>query len=479
MELKKQYDNIKRNQFNAAIKEAVTSLKYAYVLLFISVLTACESFVEINPPKNTLISETVFNDVATVESAFANIYYKMREQGLVSGNFGLSIHMGSYSDELDYYGTNISALQVYNHTISASNETVTNWWQQAYNLIYAANDILEGITNTSDLTEADQEKFKGQALFIRAYLHSFLVALYGDIPYITTTDYIENNAVSRMSVNSVYENLVNDLTSAINFLDDTDTTGERVIPNQSAAIALLARTYLYTEDWEKAEAMASMLINSRELESDITKVFLKESTETVWQFKPGGASIENTQEGQALIITFVPTQGYALTDKLINAFEPEDLRYAHWVGSITSSDGLTTLHFAHKYKETINTTTLSLEYSIIFRLAEQYLIRAEARAHLGNISGAQLDLNTIRNRAGLSNTTATSKDALLDAILKERQVELFTEHGHRWFDLKRTGLASEILQAVKTNWQETQILLPLPDTELLVNPNLKPQNLGY
>lgn len=479
MKLNKQYNNKVVNQFYTAFNRIIKSLKWSSLLLFVLGITACESFVEIDPPKNTLITETVFDDAATVKSAFANIYYKMREQGMVSGYFGLSIFMGSYSDELDYYGANTSALQVYNHTVTASSETISNWWGQAYNLIYAANDIIEGIENTEALDEDDQAQFKGQGLFVRAYLHSLLVALYGDIPYIKTASYLENNKVARMPAAAVYENIINDLTIAASLLDDTDTTGERVIPNQSAAHALLSRMYLYTEDWEKAEETAGKLISTHTLEADITKVFLKESAETIWQFKPGGASVENTQEGQALIITFVPTRGYALTNNLFNAFESGDLRHAHWIGSITSTDGLTTLHFAHKYKEAVNTTTLSLEYSIIFRLAEQYLIRAEARTHLGAIAGAQDDINAIRNRAGLSNTPATNKDDLLDAIIQERQVELFTEHGHRWFDLKRTGRASEVLQSVKTNWQDTQELLPIPDTELLVNPNLKPQNFGY
>lgn len=120
-----------------------------------------------------------------------------------------------------------------------------------------------------------------------------------------------------------------------------------------------------------------------------------------------------------------------------------------------------------------------MEYSIIFRLSEQYLIRAEARAHLDNISGAQLDLNTIRNRAGLPNTLATSMSDLLNAIIQERQVELFAEQGHRWFDLKRTGNAGTVLSAIKPNWQATDVLLPIPETELEINPNLLPQNSGY
>src|SRR5690606_19066848 len=110
--------------------------------------------------------------------------------------------------------------------------------------------------------------------------------------------------------------------------------------------------------------------------------------------------------------------------------------------------------------------------------AEQYLIRAEARAQLSNIAGAQADLNKIRIRAGLGETLASSQNELLTAILQERRFELFTEHGHRFFDLKRTGNLDNVLGS-KPGWNTTDRLFPLPEKELLLNPNLLPQNPGY
>jgi starch-binding outer membrane protein, SusD/RagB family len=474
------------NKYNINIMELVSGdlnkgLKNIFKALILVVvlcsMTACESFLEIDAPKNKLVSETVFEDASTVKSALANIYYKMREQGMISGNFGLSVNMGAYADELDYYGRNTNQLNLFSHTITANDPTVLSWWNQAYNLIYAANDIIQGMEQATALTDGDRNRFKGQALFVRGFLHSLLVGLYGDIPYIKTTNYLENNTVSRMTENAVYEEIIKDLGLAVDLLDDV--TGERVLPNKSAARALLARMYLYHGDWELAEVTAGLVIGSHVLETDITKVFLKNAKETLWQLKPGGVSIKNTQEAQRLIITAIPTQGYALTTNLLSAFETGDLRRTNWVGSFTSNDKLTTLYFAHKYKQTINTTTQSLEYSIVMRLAEQYLIRAEARAHIGNISGAQADINKLRNRAGLANTTASSTEDLLTAVLHERQVELFTEHGHRWFDLNRFNKATEVVSLIKPNWKAANTLLPLPGKELEVNPNLEPQNSGY
>ena len=98
---------------------------------------------------------------------------------------------------------------------------------------------------------------------------------------------------------------------------------------------------------------------------------------------------------------------------------------------------------------------------------------------LGNLTGARSDLNTIRSRAGLPNSTANTGDELFSAILAERRIELFAEQGHRWFDLKRSGKATEVLGGLKPNWEETDVLLPVPESELDTNPNLLPQNQGY
>lgn len=477
MKLKTYCSTIIKNVFDLLHKRVPETLKILGFLI-VCCMTSCESYLEIDAPKNKLISETVFKDISTVESALANIFFKIREQGMVSGNFGLSVSMGIYTDELDYFGRNPDQLNIYNHGITAYDTTVSSWWNQAYNLIYAANDIIKGMESNPFLNKQDRERINGQALFVRAFLHSLLMELFGDVPYITTTNYIYNNTVSRTSKNTVYEAIIKDLNQAVELLDD-QTIGDRVLPNKFAAKALLARIYLSHGDWELADETAASVIDKHTLETDINKVFLKNATGTLWQLKPGGPTIKNTQEAQRLIITSIPTQGYALTSNLLAAFESGDLRREQWVGSFSSNDSLTTLYFAHKYKQTINTTTQSLEYSIILRLAEQYLIRAEARAHLGDINGSQRDINILRSRAGLGNTTAATKEDLLRAVLHERQVEFFTEHGHRWFDLNRFVKSNDILSSIKPGWKSTNILLPIPGNEIEVNPNLRPQNDGY
>ncbi|GAA3613102.1 RagB/SusD family nutrient uptake outer membrane protein [Flavivirga amylovorans] len=450
-----------------------------YLTILIGCLTACTDFVEIDLPKNQLSGESIFEDALETESAIHGVYYQMRTSGLVSGD-DLNVAMGVYTDELDFYKLDQGeALENYqNHTVESNDLIVTNLWNSAYTQIYTVNAIIAGVESSTGLTTEDKGKFTGEALFVRSYLHLLLVELFGDIPYITGIDYVDNKDVTRMPRALVYNYIIADLNLAVDLLSDEDMSGERVRPYAAVAEAVLARAYLYTQQWGLAEAMAGRVITKfGALEPDLNKVFLKEASGTIWQFKPN-ADGKNTNEGTRFIFTTGSPFDIAMSSLLFDAFEPGDLRQSSWLKNVSNTANTQTWYHAFKYKEHSNTDS-SVEYSVQLRLAEQYLIRAESRAHLGNTSGAQADINAVRNRAGLNNTTAITLNELLDAILQERRVELFTEQGHRWFDLKRMGKAAEVLGPIKPNWKDTHILLPIPDTELTLNPNLLPQNDGY
>src|SRR5690606_23033599 len=136
-----------------------------------------------------------------------------------------------YSDELDYHGFNVDLSQFYNHNIIATNNRVELWWNQAYNLIYGANAIIEGVESSKALSNSERNRFKGEALFVRSYLHSQLVGLFGDVPYIKTTDYQENNRVSRLPETTVYEHIIEDLEEAVGLLEGLEPiSSNRVNP---------------------------------------------------------------------------------------------------------------------------------------------------------------------------------------------------------------------------------------------------------
>lgn len=442
-------------------------------------LTGCEDYLEPNDPVDQISNHEVFGDEATATAAVTSMYAKLRDEVLLTGKpNGLSLLMGIYSDELDYYPlTGNPAGTFYTHQVLASNELIAAMWNNAYNLIYMSNAIVEGLAASKTLEDDAKRRLKGEALFVRSLVHFYLVNLFGDVPYVKTTDYRMNSIVERIPAEKVYQYILDDLEKARELLESENIKRERIRPSKWAVTALRARLYLYTKQWQKAESESSMLIDQSpfNLEEKIMNVFLKESTGTIWQLDSKYEG-DNSLEGITFYIGVAPPQLVALSPDFVRAMEIGDLRRQHWVEEV--ADNTSTWYFPYKYKEHQNTGT-SLEYSIVFRLAEQYLIRAEARARQGNIQGAQQDLNVVRQRAGLQNITTSTTEGLLKAILEERRFELFTEYGHRWFDLRRTGKADEILSSIKSGWKATNLLFPIPEEELLMNPNLKPQNPGY
>lgn len=455
----------------------------AQMLAFISIVlcqTSCDSFVEVDHPKSQLTNTAIFEDYSTAEAALTDIYAKLRDQGLLTGMpSGLSNMLGTYADELSFYGVpGDPALPFYLNALLPSNMSITDYWNISYNQIYAANAVIEGVTLSTKLSTTEKDQLIGEALFIRALVHFYLANMYGDIPYVMSTDYQVNNSAKKVSVEQVYAFAISDLESSMNLLPQKYPSEERTRPNQYVVKALLARVLLYSGAWAEAANAASAVLNAVnlfELENNIDNVFLKDSPETIWQFYPATVG-KNTDEATAFIFYEGPPTSVALSDELMNSFATSDLRKEHWTLPIT--DGVSTWYHSFKYKE-FNDTDSSIEYSVLFRLAEQYLIRAEARAKQGDLIGAKDDLNKIRNRAGLPPTTAATQQQITDAILKERRWELFTEYGHRFFDLKRSGQIDAVLSAVKMGWNTTDKLFPLPQNELSINPNLRPQNNGY
>ena len=454
-------------------------LKRFTVLVAILCMLSCDDFVEVDLPHSQLTATAVFEDEFTATAALVDIYSKMRNEGVLSGSTtGVSLLMGNYADELDFYGNpQAAAVPFYNNSLTATNRDVKNFWDNSYKQIYAANAIIEGVENSSTLPQTTRDLLKGEALFIRSLLHFYLTNLYGDLPYVTSTDYLQNKEISRLPVTMVYLNIKNDLDTAISLLPEAYVTPDRARPNKFAAMALLARVNLYAGLWEEASAVATEVINQTHLYAleTIENSFFINSTNTIWQFMssvPGN----NTTEASTFIFNTGPPPASALRADLINTFESGDLRKEHWTRAVSNASG--TWYHSFKYKSNSNTGS-SQEYSKVFRLAEIYLIRAEARARQADLISAKQDLNLIRSRSGLEATTANSQEEVIKALVLERRVELFTEFGHRFFDLKRLNLLDETLQPIKMGWNSTDAFFPIPESEMLLNENLAPQNPGY
>ncbi|OQP54312.1 hypothetical protein A4H97_22780 [Niastella yeongjuensis] len=466
-------------------------MKSIYIsIIVLAFITGCKKFVEIPPPETQLVTTGVFSNSATATAATTAIYSQMYNNWV---SYTISQSTGLLGDELTGYSTFTPQTQYYENAMVATK--ANGEWSNAYNYIYQANVIITALSNNTAISTAVVKQLTGEAQFIRAFWHFYLTNCYGDVPLVTTTDYRVNGTMARTPKSEVMQQVVADLRDAQellspDFIDASDTviTDDRVRPTKWAATALLARVYLYTGDWANAEAQATTVINKTDqfgLEPDLNAVFLKNCREAIWQLAtPLPAYDYNTQDGFYYILFGTPSNANygstTLSSQLLNSFDSADQRKVNWVSSI--SENGTDYYFPYKYKVSMSPDIT--EYTMVLRLAEQYLIRAEARAQQNNLEGAQADLNEIRTRAGLPNTTATTQTDLLAAVLNERQWELFTEWGHRWFDLIRTNNLNSVMRVVTPakggSWDPDghQALYPIPQSDRNSNPHLS-QNTGY
>lgn len=452
-----------------------------FLLITIVSITACEDFVDIDPPETGLVGETVFDEDVNALAAINGVYSRMvDESAFFAGRTSISVFTGVSSDELLGYSPVDSDIEFAENELDVDNGIINSYWRSLYEFVYSANSILEGLNNSPSVTDSLSSQWQGEAKFIRAWCYFYLVNLWGDVPLALTTDFQVNSLLPRVPVDLIYEQIVNDLLDARLLMNDEYPTDERIRPNKAVATALLARVYLYLEEWELAEEESTTIIEDGRyaLEPELENVFLNSSTEAIWQFEAILPFI-GSGEGLAFILSRPPrSSGVSLRPDFLSTFEDGDIRESAWVGTLNS--GSETFFYPFKYKVAIDFSGNPInEYQTVFRLAEVYLIRAESRARQNNFAGAREDINTIRLRAQLAQTTANNQTSLLNAIELERKHELFTEMGHRWFDLKRTQRATEVISLLKPDWQVTDVLWPIPLNEFLNNPNLGEQNLGY
>jgi starch-binding outer membrane protein, SusD/RagB family len=484
-------------------------LRSLFLIAFLALLllctgAGCKKFVAVSPPQTSISQASVYASDASAVAVLTGIYAKISNAGPSgAGNLSaISLYSGLSADELTLWNgsSNLTALAYYKNALSdVPGGYGSEFWSGIYPFIFSCNAAIEGLGSSSSLTPAVKRQLLGEAKFMRALFYFYLVNLYGQLALPLTSDYKTNAALSRSSMNQVYQQIIADLHDAQEllasvYLDGTleNFTADRTRPTTWAATALLARTYLYMGNWTGADSAASVLINNSATFalSGLDSVFLRASlknNEAIWQLQPVTTLPPNTQDAYIFIVPSTgpgtgTNFGAYLSTNLLKSFEAGDMRATHWVGSITV--GGTKYYYPYKYKvNSTSPTTPVTEHLMMLRLGEQYLIRAEARANEGNISGSQSDLDMIRSRAHLSNTNASTQEALLSAIIHERQVELFTELGHRWLDLKRTGSMDSTMNVVTPQkgggfWNNYQQLYPVFYGDIQADPSLT-QNPGY
>jgi len=456
------------------IKQIIYAVSVGLLLTAVS----CEKWIETDFPNNQLPTELVFEDEQTAEAALAGLYSSLWSNSLLSGGVeGFGLLGGLYTDDIStVYTPGINGVSdIYYNAQIPNNSVVTNVWTNAYQQIYACNSIIEGVRNSTSLSQKVRDRITGEALFVRSMLYFYLQQIYGEIPYTDTTDYTINSQLARMPENEFMTRIETDMSEAANLLQESYRNAERIYPNRYAAILILAKIKMLLNKNTEAELLLQSVIQSPlySFQNDLAKVFQKGGGHILWQLKPGNAN-EATKEAVLYNFTAAPLSFMVNTD-LVSQYSAADLRKQQYITAVTFQSQ--THYKVSKYRNL--TGNNPNEYSVIMRLEEVQLLLAEVLIQQGKVGEAVNLINKTRLRAGLAAlSTGLSAPAAMNELRIEKRKELFSEQGIRFFDLKRWGMLDQ-LTGVKPNWKPFHARWPIPNKELLINPKLNPQNEGY
>lgn len=436
------------------------------VLASISILfiTSCKKFLEVTP-KHAIPDETAITDKKSAEQALRGVY---RAAGQYKQSYTiLNVLAGG-----DATWNNVGDPHlIIAHDYRADNANLENVWNSIYRAINQANLVIEKVPAIEDqqLTPQERDRLLGEALFFRAMGYFDLVRVWGGVPLkLTPTDNLNKPLdLARSSREQTYARVKDDLAQARELLPETNAAN-RIRVSREAVQALLSRVYLYENNWQQAEQSANALISNPQfaLAAPFSSWFktdggTKESILEIAYSAQNPNGLRNDMQHQ--------TKGgsYSLAPKPATAQLLNDPDHgggaegrSALVGSLTQAG--TTVWYGNLYFRSPATDPL-----YVLRIAEQYLIRAEARIYNNDLENALADINAVRARAGLApyasgNYDIESPEALLLAIGNERRFEFLWE-GDRWPDLVRTGRAITLF-----NLEPYKLLFPIPLKEVVI-----------
>lgn len=444
---------------------------------------ACEGALD-PTPQQTIPFEEALDTPEEVRVAVNAMYDALQT---CDGGYcrNLIIFPDLYAGNLAFTGTYTSDREVARRNVTAANTALPGIWGAAYQGIDRANNVLAALPGLqSEFDDADEyAQLKGEAHFVRALNYFTLVNYFGGVPLVTTPiDAVPDDVRQAKNTQAeIFAFIEAELAQARAGLPElgSDAAGRA---SYEAATALLARAHAYQKEWQPAYNLANEIIESHtfSLEPQYENAFEKEQTdEAIFEIP-----FTVTDPGSLAFWFFPGSQGgrygIAPSANLVNSFEDDDARIDVAIRADASGDD-----FGAKYTD-ISTTADDIP---VLRLAEMYLIRAEAAARLGDLAQALEDVNVLRERAGLEGYDETTADLdedgtmtaaeVLEIVLAERRHELFYE-GHYFFDLKRFADVVPAAQARLTTLGITanKLLFPIPQREIDANPALI-QNPGY
>ncbi len=483
-----------------------------FVLLMAMMLSACNEFLDLKPISDAT-AENAYATASDAEAALAGTYDSFSQQYYIWDNI---IFNDVISDNYYAGGDNAEIFSVEDLNISPTNSRLWDNWSQLYNAISKANTVLAkvpGIVDTKLDNGNRRAQILGEASFLRAYHYYQLVKMWGGVPLITAPVASTSPAETqkeRSTEAEVYAQIIADLEFAAANLPDSygsDASINKARATKAAANALLAKIYAQKADrnYDKVLEYANAVINSPAgyvLLSKYADLFdgaHYNNAESIIEVQFLGATEGNWGPGLVLppSITGDTWRKFVTpSHDLINAFDAEGdvvrksasilFEKAPWADEYWSPAVNGSIPFAFKWKTSASGASTNRQY--ILRLADIILLKAEALNSKGQLEDAKTALNLVRTRAGLANTTATTKETLRLAILNERRLELAQE-AQRWDDLRRYNLAVDVMnnlaevnlitnQTKKYTMTVEKQLLPIPQSERNRNLQLG-QNPGY
>ncbi len=436
-----------------------------FILASLFLFASCKKFLE-ETPNNALPANQSITNAGTARAAIIGAYDAV--QGYYAANYPT---LGTITaDNVIFNGTLSQYLQLDQNAIPPDNVTTVAAYQGIYRAINSANSVIANVPAITDplLSSAEKDKILGEAYFIRALGYFDLGRGWGGVQLQLnpTTDLSSARGIKRSTLQQTYNQVLEDLKKAEQLLPQDATTRNRA--QKSTALALRARLHLYRKEWADAENYASQVIGNSKYalvrpyksffsapfgtqESILELTFSANDRNSFWNlWYPSAAGGQFTLKPSASFVS-------KITNPAVGGNRSE----------LVAGSG------NNVYGVLYNTAGTSTDPSYVIRIAELYLIRAEARAQQGKLSEARADLDVIRNRAGLTPTTASTKEEILLAIEEENSLE-FAFEAHRWFDLVRTGRAGEVLGITNQNFW----LFPIPYSDVLSDPDVV-QNPGY
>ena len=452
------------------------TLKYI-ILAFVTIsfFTSCGDILE-PEPLNAVSDENPIFDKTSSETALRGVYRQLASSGYYGENY---VTLGYFPSGDVKNLTTGGAANLVNVNFRADDPLFNTSWVAIYATINRANHVISKVPNVQDplLTPALKAQYIGEAKFIRALAYFDLARAWGGVQLILqpTNSFTDREKVSRSSLSDTYAQVLKDLVEAEVLLPDGVN---RIRATKRTVWALRARLHLYKKEWALAEEYASKLID-KPADYTLMKPYSSWFAGNVVGTPESIFELEYSAINPSAIRAQMqhPTKGgtyrYAPNDKFVQLLNDPAVSGGRkaLIGSVVQ--GGTTLWYGNLYYRLPAT-----DPAYIFRIAEMYLIRAEARAQLNNLSattGALSDLNKVRDRAEIAPSAAVTKEEILLAIENERRIE-FAWEGHRWFDLARTGRAKAVLEALDPNIhvEDHEYVFPIPIVQLQLDPNLTP-----